>query len=350
MTYSRVKSIVNDPTITSRIGTRLAGVAKFVNRELKRRPALPLTTRLRAYRAGYCSESIPLFEPQSRRDDEFVSNWEWLTKTARINGPHAVLHDDKLHWYYGFYPAFPDRLPALYGYLDDGFHSLPFAGTRYDSLDETVQAESEAVAKPIDGTGGKGVTILRPTDLDRQDATAEFDGHLVQEVVEQAPYARTINPDAANTLRLMTMVDPATDEVFVGAAVHRFGLGESAVDNWSSGGIAAGVDPETGRLSTAVGYPEDSTTPTYDVHPETGARIADRRVPGWERVRDGVLEMAEYVAPLTPYVGWDVVVTSHDGEFVVLETNSNPDIDVVQPHTALLSDERNRRFYEQYGL
>jgi hypothetical protein len=350
MSYLWIKNAVKSQTITSSIQTHLAGVSKFINRELKRRPTLPLTTRLRAYRAGYLSESVPLFDLETKTDDGLISNYDWLTKTVQINGANAVIHDNKLHWYYGLYPAYPDRLPALYGYLNDGFCRLPFAETQYDTLYKAVSSENAVIAKPIDGTGGKGVTILQATDLDRPDIAIEFDGYLIQEVVQQASYAQSINPNATNTLRLITMVDPVTDEVFIGAAVHRFGVGESIVDNWSSGGIAAGIDPKTGQLSTAIGYPEDAVTSTYDIHPETDAQIAGRYIPSWEQVRDSVLEMAEYLAPLTPYIGWDVVVTSDSGDVIVLESNSNPDIDVIQPHVPLLGDKQRRRFYEHHGV
>jgi hypothetical protein len=109
-----------------------------------------------------------------------------------------------------------------------------------------------------------------------------LDDHIVTEYVDQADYASEIFDGCANTIRVVTMVDPATDEPYVGAAFHRFGLaGGGPIDNWSSGGIIAGVD--IGRLTTAVGYPEDDTRPEFERHPDTGAQITDTAIPGWGR-------------------------------------------------------------------
>jgi hypothetical protein len=59
--------------------------------------------------------------------------------------------------------------------------------------------------------------------------------------------------------------------------------------------------------------------------------------------------MAGYVAPLTPYIGWDVVVTDTHGSFRVVEGNSSPDV-INQTHEPLLADERVVRFYEHHGV
>ena len=72
-------------------------------------------------------------------------------------------------------------------------------------------------------------------------------------------------------------------------------------------------------------------------------------IPQWDRICDNILEIAEYVAPLTPYVGWDVLVTDHDGSIAVVEGNSYPDVPL-QTHEPLLADDRVRRFYESYDV
>ncbi|WP_436935602.1 hypothetical protein [Halovenus marina] len=59
--------------------------------------------------------------------------------------------------------------------------------------------------------------------------------------------------------------------------------------------------------------------------------------------------MAEYVALLTPYIGWDVVVADTDGSFQVVEANSSPDV-INQTHEPLLTDDRVVRFYEYHDV
>ena len=52
---------------------------------------------------------------------------------------------------------------------------------------------------------------------------------------------------SVNTLRVVTMVTPHDDIIVVNAA-FRTGVGHAFVDNWSAGGVAAGIDCESGRL------------------------------------------------------------------------------------------------------
>jgi hypothetical protein len=81
---------------------------------------------------------------------------------------------------------------------------------------------------------------------------------LVCAYVEQADYARTIFPDVANTIRVLTMYDDEAGQAFAAAAVHRFGTraqGPTAVDNWSRGGLTAAIDLAGGCLGRAYGFP-----------------------------------------------------------------------------------------------
>ena len=76
------------------------------------------------------------------------------------------------------------------------------------------------------------------------------------------------------------MIDPDTGEPFVGAAVHRFGRDVSgAVDNWSSGGLAASFNANTGTLSEAVASREGGTPARLTRQPDTGAQVAGTVVP-----------------------------------------------------------------------
>ena len=119
------------------------------------------------------------------------------------------------------------------------------------------------------------------------------------------------------------------------------------VDNFSSGGLAAEVDRETGELSAAVHYPYAGQLDWHETHPDTDARIEGVKVPNWSAIREGVLDLAAAFSH-TPYIGWDVVVTA-EGEFTIIEANNSSDMDILQVHRPLLTDQRTRRFYERRG-
>ncbi|WP_254863551.1 sugar-transfer associated ATP-grasp domain-containing protein [Halovivax gelatinilyticus] len=334
----------------------------FVNRELKRHPGVPLRTRLWALNTGFFSESVPLFGLEESNLDRYLSNWEHM-KARKINGRLGHVHRNKSMFYYAMTPEWSDAIPDCYGLIRNGqLDQLPVSVHAGSDLLSCVESAGAVVVRPQEGSGGEDVHIVSDepdgfaidgsavTRHGVKQLSAEAEGCLVTEYIEQGPFARSLYPDSPNTLRFLTMVDPETTTPYIAAAVQRIGTDASVpVDNWSKGGIAANVDIESGTLSHAVSYPEGSHRGEHEVHPETGAQIAQRTVPDWDAILDEILAMADYLAPLTPYVGWDVLLTG-EGSFKVIEGNDWPDVDVIQPHVPLLADERNRRFFEHHGV
>ena len=345
-----------------RVQTTGSRVLRLANRELKSTVDIPLKRKLWAYRHGYVSSSVPLYDLSEENRHDYLSEWE-RERAREINGELALVHENKLLFHYVLQPVFPDELPTLYGYLHDGqFHSSPLSSVEYDSLQDFVDRHGALIAKPADGALGSGVRVVEQTGdgyrIDGQQSdpakigalVRQNDRYVVTEFCEQADYAAEIFPGAPNTIRIMTMVDPDAREPFIGALDHRFGTEKSVpVDNTAQGGLSAGVDLDTGELTEAVDLPKGRTVDRYRSHPETGASIEGVKIPGWQRIHDRLLEMAAYLAPVTPYIGWDVLVTNDDGAFVVVEANSYPDVPL-QTHEPLLGDERIRRFYEYHDV
>ena len=112
-----------------------------------------------------------------------------------------------------------------------------------------LASHAELVVKPRGAQSGRGVRLLRAGDPE----PALHPGEFASPLVRQHPYAAAIFPGSANTIRLLTAWDYERSDVFVAAAAHRFGSARSGVvDNWSAGGIGAGVDIETGRLGSGI--------------------------------------------------------------------------------------------------
>jgi hypothetical protein len=366
MVYGRVKRAVNW-WLEERPPVRRAlhSTAQIVNREYKNRPDIPITQSLRLYRQGFLSEAVPMYGIDEGNRDQYVSHLQ-RERTKLINGRNGRMNlvtQSKLLFQYVLWPEFAEQLPDVYGYADDGrLVDTPFS-RGYDDLRSCIDHVGRAVAKPVFGETGQNVYVVERTDggysvngTAKSDAefdrfAADLDDFLVTEFAEQTDYAGSIAPSATNTLRIMTMIDPDTGEPFVAAGVHRFGSERSApVDNFSKGGVVAAFDPETGRIGRIAEEADDKSIEYYDHHPDTGARVEGVEVPAWSEIRETLLEMAAYVDPMMQYVGWDVVVTDDEGSFTVIEGNGYPTIDLVQIHTPLLADERNRRFYEHHGI
>lgn len=137
--------------------------------------------------------------------------------------------------------------------------------------------------------------------------------------MEEAEYARAIYPASTNTVRVLTMVDPDTNDAFPATALHRFGTSRSRpIDNLHAGGLSAPVDLDTGELGPAVLFPVKGRRrrDIVETHPDSGMPITGVSIPRWAAVLGQILSVATAVGDRLPYVGWDVVVTD-DGSTII---------------------------------
>jgi hypothetical protein len=370
--------------------TRLGHLATLFARERRSlQIQMPLSRRLWLWRHGFTSRSHALFDvtPATRRD--YLSDLQH-ERANDIGDQWDAVVNNKLTFQLLF-GAFSDRLPALYGVVhgdrvyrdypgvappphadsespgDDGDAVGEAPTSDHDHPDATagawfaaaLDAAGVLVCKPVYGSGGRDVLVCRRTadgyqvNGDRYSRSAlvsrvaDFEGYLVTEYTEQGEYGARLFPDAANTLRVLTLWDPETDAPFVAGVVQRIGTRRSApVDNWSRGGLSAEVR-EDGTLSAGAQWlPDRGVVRWFESHPDSGAQIAGTAVPDWEAIRAGVLDLARTV-PYLPRVGWDVLPTG-DGAFVVFEANAHAATRTIQVHRPLLRDPRVRRFYEHH--
>jgi hypothetical protein len=346
---------------------------------------LPWERRLWLYRRGFTSESGVLFGVDETNYRDVVSDLQH-ERADVVTEPWDVTVNNKLTFHLLF-GSFPERLPTLYGLVDDGtlvrnspamtvpswqsgdtdgeertggsgvdrFELVPWIDAHLDEADALV-------LKPVAGYGGHG--FLRCHKL--EDGTGygvngesktpdEFaslveglEEYLAWDLVEPGAYLKRIYSGATGAVRVMTMWDYDRREPFVAGAAQRIASDRSApIDSSRRGGLTAAVS-EAGELSRAARWnPERGELDWHDHHPDTGARIEGARVSGWPTVREGLLEMAASV-PSLPRLGWDVVVTG-EGTFTVLEVNAHAGDTSVQMHQPLLRDPRVRAFYEHHG-
>ncbi|WP_129114475.1 sugar-transfer associated ATP-grasp domain-containing protein [Halegenticoccus tardaugens] len=391
--------------VFSSVARRLTEVTNVVEGEAATMSDYPMSRRRRLWlwRHGFQSRTDAFYDFDAHDPDRYLSDLQ-VQRTALINGRWKAVFENKLvfHWLMG---AFPSHRSTVYGLLADGklvpvdapaasgrtaasALSAPISGgtvgetakTRVEAtstdamgaLDATEATDASAwfddhlapgdrfVLKPVFGGFGNDVHICSKTNdgyvLDGERTTAaEFDAfvaglddYLVSEFARQAAYADAFYPETPNTLRIMTMWDVDREEPFVPIATQRIGTSKSApLDNWSQGAVMSEIDVETGELGPAATKPAYGTD-WHPTHPETGAQIEGVTIPGWEEIRDGMLEIAAGF-DRTPYAGWDVVVTG-EGEFTIIEGNNKPSIQAMQTYRPLLADPRVRRFYEHYDV
>lgn len=381
---------VPDPSSVNvrRIYRKFKGVQGLLATERASSIRPPLRRRLWLWRRGFLSRADALYDPDESTYRDYVTDYQRFVHTRGINGTWGVALSNKLLFHRLMQPFDAQRM-TVYGLVRDGtWHSLEddpveprvtdggtLRAATEAATDDSIRSRNAAqrvtdqlerdgrlVLKWVHGGGGNNVLLCeRGSDGylvngDRYEPAAfrslvaDLEEYLVCEHVEQGQFSADRYSETPNTLRILTMYDDDRGEPFVAAAIHRIGTPRSEpLDNFSQGGYSAEIDPETGVLGPGARLTGDGDVAWNARHHVTGATIEGARIPGWDRIRQRLLEMAERCS-FVPYVGWDVIVTGESGSFTVIEANSYPGLKSIQVHGPLLTDDRVRRFYESHGV
>lgn len=327
--------------------------------ELSGGAEVPWRTKLKLWRAGFKSASYALFGLEHNDPRDYVSDLE-VARASRINGALGRVLKDKLLFASLFAPY--AAVPEVYGVIERG-QVYPLSRPELRDVGALLElsAKHPLILKPARGNKGRGVLSLRTeggalhlsgqavTPNEVADSVGALDGYLIVARVQQHAYADTIFAAATNTIRIITLKDPDTGEVFIPAAVHRFGTALTApTDNFQTGGLSAAIDVATGQLGRAAQFPTftGGELRWLERHPDTGAQLSGVQISRWDEVKKTVTGLIG-AFPFLRYVGWDVVVT--EAGVVIIEGNHNINLGV-QVHGPLLKDARTRRFFEHHKV
>jgi len=184
------------------------------------------------------------------------------------------------------------------------------------------------IAKPADGEGGDGVTLLgRFADI--ADLAARMPAALptrrgaivIQPHVQTHEDLADLALDALPTVRIVTILDEAGAPEVVSATLRLAAVRDTHVDNMKAGGLLAPVDLAHGTLGLACkGYGGGD----HATHPVTGAAIVGRVLPCWEdatrlAVRAHAAAFADYAL-----IGWDVAMSPAGP--LLIEGNGKPSV------------------------
>jgi len=331
----------------------------FVRKGLAGMKGYPLLGSLRMLSLGFLPDRQVTFGlgqwPSRRKVRQYITDWQ-LERMAYSSFAHMrcrPLLDDKVKFteLVGGLASTPKLLAVIQsGRLFPTSADVPTPDAA--GLFAAARTHGGLVLKPRSAFGGKGVFILAPEDgqfrLNResvQPAGLEerirgLDTYIVTPKVRQAQYAAALFAKTANTIRLVTMVEPVDGDVIIAEAVHRIGAESSfPVDNYGPGGLYSFIDIESGRLSSAV----RNDGRRYAKHPDSGAPIEGVVIPRWHELLDSVKRLARAL-DFVPYIGWDLART--DNGFFVIE--GNYDAQLHQRFRPLLTDERVRACYRHW--
>lgn len=162
--------------------------------------------------------------------------------------------------------------------------------------------DSEVIVKPELGWKGVGIEFSHSRSIDIQQLSKKHD-FLIQPMFIQCSELNSINSNSLNTLRLFTYSEPGT-EPQLKFTVLRFSLGESRVDNTSSGGGFVRV-LENGKLGAS--YYDNYGIKRDKVHPLTGVKFNEITIPNYKEVISKC-KMAHKKFPYVRFIGWDVAI------------------------------------------
>ena len=221
-----------------------------------------------------------------------------------------------------------------------------------ESILPALSIHHRLFCKPLDGEEGKGIFIVV-----EKDGVLYCDGittneekimskltekrYIVQTFIEQHKSMSQLHPESINTIRLVTVKGLKDGKIHVLPSILRIGTGDSVVDNTSQGGIAVGIDLDTGFLKK-FGFYKPQYGLKADVHPDSNVRFETFQIPYFEEVKSKAIYFHSLL-PQIHSVGWDIAI-GEDGP-VFVEGNDNWEITGPQSCNGGMKKEFKEFFY-----
>ena len=202
--------------------------------------------------------------------------------------------------------------------MPDAWAIKPARGSQGDGILLAVRREGDTWYKGS-GTPLSEIDVLnhlrKCVDGQFSGEGASEDAALIEPLIKADPGLARLVPEGLPDLRVICL----QDEPLLGMV--RLPTNQSdGKANLHQGAIGAGVSLETGRITRAL----QGGKPIND-HPDTGTRLVDFEIPGWDKV----LELASKCGPAVGlgYSGADIVLDVNEGP-LVLEVNAHPGLEI----------------------
>jgi hypothetical protein len=229
-----------------------------------------------------------------------------------------------------------------------GLPTAPVIATFADGdVDEWMEGERgrvppvDVLLKPCNGADGDGVEAWRREAgaeawrrgdsrlgeaevLERCRTLSRQTPYLLQPLLENHPAVARLTSGALCTVRVVTCF-PMGGAPVEFLSVLRMPVGKTDADNFNLSGIAAPVDPGTGRLGQAIA--RDIRRGTWDRHPDTDAPITGIEMPHIGEIV-GLCLRAHALFPEFRSIGWDVPLTTQGP--LLLEANALWGVEMIQ--------------------
>lgn len=266
-----------------------------------------------------CLDEYRLFKTVKGFDPRYLSHYIYFPVLARKLNDYRLtkLFEDK--GLQGFIVNSNIRSPKVYTRRIDGEYYN--SSMNQVSLGEVI---AECVGKDLiikdskDSSGGKGISKITSPKANIDTIKADFDSRngdfVVQECISQSSEMAKFNPSSINTFRITTLY--LNGKYSLCNICLRMGRNGSSVDNWGSGGIMIGVNPD-GELKD-VGY--DIQLNKYES--SNGVKFKGQIIKEMPYILQQVEKAHKNYFSLCKFIGWDICIDENN-EPVLIELNSS---------------------------
>lgn len=205
---------------------------------------------------------------------------------------------------------------------------LESSSMSFESFKALYMCSERLFIKPIEGTEGKGIRILDCASTSINQIREMFESLkgtncIIEKAVLQHPQME-FNTKAVNTIRVLSIMDKATQEVTVFKTVIRIGNKDALVDNYHQGGCVYDIDINSGRICSS-GISISGETKVF--HHGTDICMLGYQIPNWDMVIDSCMK-AHKLLPSCRYIAWDVAILNEGVELI--EGNHRGDYDMIE--------------------
>ena len=276
--------------------------------------------------------------------DEYIGNKELMWREFEYNILKAkndytsIMRDKRL--FYLFLCANGYNTPTVFAYSKDG--ALYPLGWRLTGewnentipIDSFLDKDGKYFCKPFNGKCGRGIFTLQISDEIRINervinralaveylSSAFKDEYIIQDILVQHPEMSALNPSSVNTIRIITGRNKKSKQVEFITGFLRIGGKKSMTDNMAGGGMAVGINFETGYLQHYGYFFSDGGSRRIEEHLELKIPLETIRVPHLEEAIQTSIALHKKLDDLQ-IIGWDVAVTADSISFI--EGNDSP--------------------------
>lgn len=272
------------------------------------------------FRVKFMGSMDDFFKSQMYRKSDFVRE-ESLSRYIRFPWRDRLQNLDDWHIFTDkrdFYKAFSEYLNRDWMIVDQDTQEEEYFAF-------LLRNDYQVFMKEPKGCGGKQVTYCNLDSKEKCDKLFNMCKKqccILEGKLTQCEEIYSFSNSAVNTMRIITLIDK-NGLPHIANALLRLGKTGAMIDNYSSGGIGAHIDVNSGIVDTCG---MDGNGRKYIVHPDTGKQIVGFRIPDWEGYKKFACKLAKKF-PGMRYVGWDIIKDA-EGRFCVIEGNKDAGADV----------------------